>query len=53
MGEALGYLGRHHLQVSVLAEATERELFGWIMPGFDKFSLWGVVPAPSPAAPRR
>jgi Na+-transporting NADH:ubiquinone oxidoreductase subunit A len=43
MGDALGYLGRHHLQVSVLAEATERELFGWIMPGFDKFSLWGVV----------
>ncbi|MGL6109293.1 MAG: NADH:ubiquinone reductase (Na(+)-transporting) subunit A, partial [Rubrivivax sp.] len=43
MGEALGYLGRHHLQVSVLAEAAERELFGWIMPGFDKFSIWGVV----------
>jgi Na+-transporting NADH:ubiquinone oxidoreductase subunit A len=42
-GEVHGYLGRHHLQVSVLAEATERELFGWIMPGFDKFSLWGVV----------
>jgi Na+-transporting NADH:ubiquinone oxidoreductase subunit A len=42
-GDALGYLGRHHLQVSVLAEAIERELFGWIMPGFDKFSLWGVV----------
>ena len=43
MGEALGYLGRHHQQVSVLAEAVERELFGWIMPGFDKFSIWGVV----------
>jgi Na+-transporting NADH:ubiquinone oxidoreductase subunit A len=43
MGDALGYLGRHHLQVSVLAEAAERELFGWIMPGFDKFSIWGVV----------
>jgi Na+-transporting NADH:ubiquinone oxidoreductase subunit A len=42
-GEALGYLGRHHVQVSVLAEAAERELFGWIMPGFDKFSIWGVV----------
>jgi Na+-transporting NADH:ubiquinone oxidoreductase subunit A len=42
-GEALGYLGRHHLQVSVLAEAAERELFGWIMPGFDKFSIWGIV----------
>jgi Na+-transporting NADH:ubiquinone oxidoreductase subunit A len=42
-GELLGYLGRHHQQISVLAEATERELFGWIMPGFDKFSIWGVV----------
>jgi Na+-transporting NADH:ubiquinone oxidoreductase subunit A len=42
-GDALGYLGRYHQQVSVLAEATERELFGWIRPGFDKFSVWGVV----------
>jgi Na+-transporting NADH:ubiquinone oxidoreductase subunit A len=42
-GEVHGYLGRHHQQLSVLAEATEREFFGWIMPGFDKFSLWGVV----------
>ena len=42
-GDALGYLGRYHQQVSVLAEATKRELFGWIMPGFDKFSVWGVV----------
>ena len=23
--------------------SAERELFGWIMPGFDKFSIWGVV----------
>ena len=42
-GEVLGYLGRHHQQVSVLAEAGERELFGWIAPGADKFSVWGVV----------
>jgi Na+-transporting NADH:ubiquinone oxidoreductase subunit A len=42
-GDALGYLGRYHQQVSVLAEAQERELFGWMMPGFDKFSVWGVV----------
>ena len=42
-GEVHGYLGRYHLQVTALAEAVERELFGWIMPGFDKFSLWGVV----------
>lgn len=42
-GEVHGYLGRYHQQVTVLAEAVEREFFGWIMPGFDKFSLWGVV----------
>jgi len=42
-GEVLGYLGRYHHQVSVLAEAVEREFFGWMMPGFDKFSIWGVV----------
>jgi len=39
----MDYLGRYHLQVSVLAEAAEREFFGWIMPGFDKFSLLNVV----------
>jgi len=42
-GEVHGYLGRFHQQVSVLAEATEREFLGWIAPGADKFSLWGVV----------
>jgi Na+-transporting NADH:ubiquinone oxidoreductase subunit A len=29
--------------VSALAEAGEREMFGWIAPGADKFSVWGVV----------
>jgi Na+-transporting NADH:ubiquinone oxidoreductase subunit A len=43
MGEALGYLGRYHLQLSALPEGTNREMFGWIGPGTDKFSLWGVV----------
>lgn len=42
-GPVLGWLGRYHLQVTVLAEAVEREFFGWIMPGGDKFSIWGVV----------
>ena len=42
-GDVQGYLGRYHLQLSVLAEAGERELFGWIAPGSDKFSVWGVV----------
>jgi Na+-transporting NADH:ubiquinone oxidoreductase subunit A len=43
VGEATGYLGRHHRQVSVLHEGHERELFGWIAPQKDKFSLWSVV----------
>jgi Na+-transporting NADH:ubiquinone oxidoreductase subunit A len=42
-GEVHGYLGRHHLQVSALPEGRRREMFGWITPGRDKFSLWGVV----------
>jgi Na+-transporting NADH:ubiquinone oxidoreductase subunit A len=33
------YLGRYHNQLSVLAEGREKELFGWIMPGSDKFSV--------------
>jgi Na+-transporting NADH:ubiquinone oxidoreductase subunit A len=42
-GAAHGYLGRYDQQVSVLAEGNRRELFGWITPGSDKFSLWRVV----------
>ncbi|NVK24054.1 MAG: Na(+)-translocating NADH-quinone reductase subunit A [Gammaproteobacteria bacterium] len=34
-----GYLHRYHLQVSVLAEGNQKELFGWAMPGSDKFSI--------------
>ncbi|MEX1042979.1 MAG: Na(+)-translocating NADH-quinone reductase subunit A [Pirellulaceae bacterium] len=37
--EIQGYLGRYHVQVSVLHEAGERELFGWMSPGFTKFSV--------------
>lgn len=33
------YLGRYHLQVSALAEGTEREFLGWQKPGFNKFSV--------------
>lgn len=33
------YLGRYHLQISVLREHREKELFGWISPGVDKFSV--------------
>ncbi|MDF1587540.1 MAG: Na(+)-translocating NADH-quinone reductase subunit A [Gammaproteobacteria bacterium] len=37
-----GHLGRFHNQISVIAEPTERELFGWIKPGSSKFSLLNV-----------
>lgn len=33
------WLGRFHLQVSVLKEGREKELFGWVMPGKEKFSV--------------
>ncbi|KLU99762.1 NADH:ubiquinone oxidoreductase, partial [Photobacterium ganghwense] len=33
------YLGRYHVQVSVLREGYEKELFGWAMPGKNKFSV--------------
>ncbi|GGO64173.1 Na(+)-translocating NADH-quinone reductase subunit A [Bowmanella pacifica] len=34
-----GYLGRFHLQLSLLAEGREKELFGWLRPGSDKHSV--------------
>ena len=32
------FLGRYHLQVSVLSEGRKRELFGWMAPGINKYS---------------
>ncbi len=34
----LAFLGRYHLQVSVIRENRRRELLGWQMPGRDKYS---------------
>ena len=42
-GEAEGFLGRYHQQVAVVPEAGEREMFGYITPGANKFSIWNVV----------
>lgn len=39
MGEAEGYLGRFHLQVSALAEGRDREVFGWLKPQWSAFSV--------------
>jgi len=33
------YLGRYHNQISVLAEGREKELFGWLHIGTEKFSV--------------
>lgn len=36
------FLGRYHNQISVLAEGREREFFGWIVPGKNKYSAMNV-----------
>jgi len=36
------YLGRYHVQLSVLAEGYDRELLGWIEPGRNKYSMLNV-----------
>ena len=36
--DATAFLGRYHLQVSVLREGREREFLGWLAPGLNKFS---------------
>ena len=33
------WIGRFHLQVTALKEGREKELFGWVMPGADKYSI--------------
>ena len=38
----LAYLGRYHRQVSALAEAGERRVFGWLSPGRDLFSVKNI-----------
>ncbi len=37
-GDVFGFLGRYHLQVSVLREGRERVFLGWLTPGLDAFS---------------
>ena len=37
------FLGHYHRQVTVLPEGGEREFFGWIAPGMDKFSALNVM----------
>ena len=35
----LTYLGRYHLQVTVIEESNKRFLLGWKLPGFERFSV--------------
>jgi Na+-transporting NADH:ubiquinone oxidoreductase subunit A len=37
--EEAGYVGYYHHQVTAIREDHEAEFFGWVAPGFDKFSL--------------
>lgn len=37
--DVLAFLGRYHTQVTVLEEGDKRYLFGWVMPGFTKYSF--------------
>jgi Na+-transporting NADH:ubiquinone oxidoreductase subunit A len=47
----LDFLGRYHNQVSVIEEDHNRELLGWTLPGFNKFSVKRVFA--SALLPRR
>jgi Na+-transporting NADH:ubiquinone oxidoreductase subunit A len=38
-GEADGFLGRYHQQVSALLEGRQRTLINWLLPGMDRFSI--------------
>jgi len=42
---SVDFLGRYHNQVSVLAEDPRRELMGWCLPGFKKFSVKNLFAA--------
>ena len=37
---AVSYLGRYHQQVSILPEDRERKLFGYLMPGMNRHSVY-------------
>jgi Na+-transporting NADH:ubiquinone oxidoreductase subunit A len=38
----VGYLGRYHLQVSVLLEGTDRQMVHYLRPGIDKHSVLNI-----------
>lgn len=46
-------LGRRHNQVSLLLEGNERELIGWMLPGFDRYSTKRTYASAWLSGPRR
>jgi len=40
--DSVDYLGRYANQVTVIPEPQERELFGWLSPGVNKFSVMNI-----------
>ncbi|WP_299258748.1 Na(+)-translocating NADH-quinone reductase subunit A [uncultured Kushneria sp.] len=40
--DATAYLGRYHLQVSLIEEGHKRALFGWLSLGLDRHSATGI-----------
>lgn len=42
-GPGDAFVGRHHQQIAVLPEAAEREMFGYIVPGAEKYSVTNTV----------
>ena len=39
MEDSRQFLGRYHLQISLLKQGNEREFLGWQKPGFNRFSV--------------
>ncbi|MCB1617041.1 MAG: Na(+)-translocating NADH-quinone reductase subunit A, partial [Pseudomonadales bacterium] len=39
---ATAYLGRYHLQVTVLEEGSKRQFMGWMSPGINRHSVLGI-----------
>lgn len=37
-----GYLGRYHLQTTVIPEGDQREFLGWLTPGSSRYSIRGI-----------
>ncbi len=40
-----GYLGYYDCELTVIREGTEPEMFGWILPNFNKFSISRALPS--------